>query len=80
VYLPLPLPWQNDTFASSLRQAGVQVRTMDHFAAGRTPVPHAVRISLNAAHTREQLRDGLRTIARMLQASSVPAEPIELPY
>jgi DNA-binding transcriptional MocR family regulator len=77
LYLPLPAPWQNDTFASSLRQAGVQVRTMEHFAAGRIPVPHAVRISLNAARSREQLRDGLRTIARMLQASAAPPPSAE---
>lgn len=67
LYLPLPKPWQANDFATSLRQAGVQVRTMEHFAAGRTPPPHAVRISLNAARSKDQLRDGLRTVARVLQ-------------
>ncbi len=66
LYLPLPEPWQADHFAKTLGQAGVQVRTMEHFAAGRTPPPHAVRISLNAASSREQLRDGLRAVARVL--------------
>lgn len=66
LYLPLPAPWQTDGFATALRQAGVQVRTMDHFVAGRTPAPAAVRISLNGAASKEQLRDGLRTLARVL--------------
>ncbi len=70
LYLPLPEPWQADSFAKTLGQAGVQVRTMEHFAAGRTPPPPAVRISLNAAASREQLRDGLRSVARVLHGSA----------
>lgn len=69
LYLPLPEPWQADSFAKTLSQAGVQVRTMEHFAAGRTPPSHAVRISLNAASSRELLRDGLRVVARVLHGA-----------
>ncbi len=69
LYLPLPEPWQADSFSKTLTQAGVQVRTMEHFAAGRTPPPHAVRISLNAASSKEQLREGLRAVARVLHGS-----------
>ena len=78
LYLPLPEPWQSDSMASALRQAGVQVRTMEHFAAGRAPIPQAVRISLNAAHSREQLRDGLRTIARVLHSTAARAAAADL--
>ena len=47
LYLPLPEPWRAGPFAAALRRAGVLVRTMDHFAVGRMPTPHAIRISLN---------------------------------
>ena len=66
LYLPLPAPWQTDGFVTALRLAGVQVRTMEHFVAGRTPPPAAVRISLNAAASRQQLHDGLRRLALVL--------------
>jgi hypothetical protein len=39
---------------------------MDHFAVGRTPAPHAVRLSRNAVASREQVRSGLQTVAAVL--------------
>lgn len=66
IWLPLPEPWRADQYAATLRQAGVLVRTMDHFAVGRSPAPHAVRISLNAAASPEQLRSGLQTVVAVL--------------
>ena len=71
VWLPLPEPWRAGPFAAQLRRAGVLVRTMDHFAVGRSPVPDAVRISLNAAPSLEQLRLGLQTVLATLK--QVPA-------
>ncbi len=67
VLLPLPEPWRAGQYAATLRQAGVLVRTMDHFAAGRTPAPQAVRISLNTPASLEQVRSGLRQIVAVLQ-------------
>jgi DNA-binding transcriptional MocR family regulator len=69
VWLPLPEPWRAGQFAAVLRQAGVQVRTSDHFAVGRSPAPHAVRISLNATHDLEQLERGLATLAATLHGA-----------
>ena len=66
LWLPLPEPWRAGQYAATLRQAGVLVRTMDHFAVGRSPAPHAVRISLNAVASLEQLRSGLQTVAAVL--------------
>lgn len=71
VWLPLPEPWRAGPFAAQLRRAGVLVRTMDHFAVGRSPVPDAVRVSLNAAPSLEQLRLGLQTVLATLK--QVPA-------
>ena len=76
VWLPLPEPWRAGDFAARLRRAGVLVRTMDHFAVGRSAVPDAVRISLNAPASPEQLRQGLQTVLATLQATPVvPMDP-----
>lgn len=68
LYLPLPEPWSVADFTARLRQAGVLVRTMDHFAAGRGTPAAAVRISLNAADSVEQLRQGLHVLTSVLHA------------
>jgi len=39
IWLPLPEPWRAGQFAAALRQAGVLIRTADHFAVGRSPAP-----------------------------------------
>ncbi|MDH4479734.1 MAG: PLP-dependent aminotransferase family protein [Rhodoferax sp.] len=62
IWLPLPEPWRAGQFAAALRQAGVLVRTADHFAVGRSPAPHAIRISLNAPASVEQLEAGLQML------------------
>ncbi len=74
LYLPLPEPWTIPDFTARLRQAGVLVRTMDHFVAGRGTPPSAVRVSLNAADSNEQLRQGLQRLAAVLHAGAAPAE------
>lgn len=73
LYLPLPEPWTVPLFTARLRQAGVLVRTMDHFAAGRATPPSAVRVSLNAAESIAQLGQGLQRLASVLHAGA-PAE------
>ena len=71
LYLPLPEPWRSESFTAALRQAGVMVRTMDHFAAGRQAPPRAVRISLNAAGSVAELRAGLQIVARVLHGAPI---------
>ena len=66
IWLPLPEPWRAGQFAAALRQAGVLVRTADHFAVGRSPAPHAIRISLNAPASVEQLEAGLHILKAMI--------------
>lgn len=85
VWLPLPEPWSAAGFSQALRQEGVLVRMADQFAAGRAPVPHAVRISLNTASSLEQLQEGLETVARVLaiapseQYQDLPRTPARRP-
>jgi len=71
VWMPLPEPWRASQFAAALRQAGVLVRTADHFAVGRSAAPHAVRISLNAAPTAQDVQAGVKTLLAMLAGTSV---------
>ena len=66
IWLPLPEPWRAGQFSATLRQAGVLVRTADHFAVGRSSAPHAVRISLNAARSVADVETGLAAIAAVL--------------
>jgi DNA-binding transcriptional MocR family regulator len=56
----VPEPWRAGQFAGALRQAGVLVRTADHFGVGRSPAPQSVRISLNAPANIELLEKGLQ--------------------
>ena len=67
IWLPLPEPWRASQFSAALRQAGVLVRTADHFAVGRSPAPHAVRISVNAAQSCAEVASGVRMILGLLQ-------------
>ncbi len=66
LYLPLPASWTVTRFSAALRQAGVLVRTMDHFAAGRGTPAAAVRVSLNAATSIDDLRQGLQALATVM--------------
>ena len=66
IWLPLPEPWRAGQFSAALRQAGVLVRTADHFAVGRSAAPHAVRISLNAAKSCAEIAGGVQTILSVL--------------
>ena len=68
IWLPLPEPWRAGQFAAALRQAGVLVRTADHFAVGRSPAPHAIRISLNSAASVAQLEEGLTVLRALLDS------------
>jgi DNA-binding transcriptional MocR family regulator len=66
IWLPLPEPWRAGQFAAALRHAGVLVRTADHFAVGRSAAPHAIRISLNAPASIEQLEAGLHILKTLI--------------
>ncbi len=71
VWLPLPEPWRAGQFAAALRQAGVLIRTADHFAVGRSAAPHAVRLSVNAAPTVADIERGMRILLAVLRGSAM---------
>ena len=68
LWLRLPEPWRGDAFAAEARARGVLVTPAEAFAVGREPAPHAVRICLGAARTREALARGLDAVAELLRA------------
>jgi DNA-binding transcriptional MocR family regulator len=68
LWLPLPEPWRAGQYSAALRQAGVLVRTADHFAVGRSPAPHAIRISLNGPHSIDHLVVGLKRIRALIDS------------
>jgi DNA-binding transcriptional MocR family regulator len=72
VWLPLPAPWRSESFTVEARRRGVAVTPAEAFLVGRDQAPHAVRICLGAARSREELETGLKRVAETLAA---PPEP-----
>jgi DNA-binding transcriptional MocR family regulator len=58
VWFEIPEPWRCATFVKSAEQAGICVLTGEAFSFSQSPL-HAVRINLNAARSREDLRKAL---------------------
>lgn len=66
IWLPLPPPWTADAFTAEARKNGVCVTPGGSFAVGR-PRLEAVRASISAVPSREELERGLRILAGMLR-------------
>lgn len=73
LWLQLPEPWRSADFAAQAQKRGVIVTPSEAFVVGREASPHAVRVCLGSARTREQLERGLRLLAALLQSSPEPA-------
>ena len=71
LWLPLPPPWRSSTFVDALRQRGVAVDPAFLFAVGPLAEPHAIRISLSAARTRERLRRALGIVREVLTTGPI---------
>ena len=69
LWLPLPPPWRTTTFTAALRERGVAVDPSSAFAFDPATAPHAVRISLSAAASRERLARALTVVAETLSAA-----------
>jgi len=66
LWLPLPPPWRTSQFVVAARERGVVVDPGSAFAVDRDQAPHAVRVSLSAASSRERLRHALSILAALL--------------
>ena len=71
LWLQLPPPWRAEEFCTQARARGVGVLPAESFAVGRSAAPHAIRISISAARSRQDLERGLRILAEL--ASAPPA-------
>jgi DNA-binding transcriptional MocR family regulator len=65
-WLQLPEPWNGNAFSRAAHQSGVGVLSGEAFAVGRDSVPHAVRINVGAARSREDLRRALESLRGIL--------------
>ena len=72
IWLELPEPWRSEEFIAQARRRGVLVTPPEAFVPGREEAPHAVRVCLGAARTREQLEKGLRIIRELCKSSPKP--------
>ena len=68
VWLPLPARWTAGAFTGALRERGVTVAASEAFVVGDSPVPRAVRLSVTAPATHDELRQGLGVVASLLEA------------
>lgn len=73
LWLALPEPWRSDAFVDRAHQRGVAVASAEAFVVGRDPAPHSVRLSLDAPSTREELAEGLATLAQLLEQPATRA-------
>ncbi len=71
LWVPLPAPWRSSTFTDAARAGGVAVDPAFLFAVGPEREPHAFRISLSAAKTRERLARALGVIRDILTTGPI---------
>jgi DNA-binding transcriptional MocR family regulator len=76
LWLPLPPPWRTAEFTAAVRDRGVAIDAGSSFAIDPATAPHAVRVSLSGAASRERLRRALAVLAETLDA--VPARRREV--
>lgn len=72
LWLALPEPWRAEEFTAQARSRGIAVAPAELFAVGRTPAPHAVRLSLGAVADEGALHRGLDTLADLLASPPTP--------
>jgi len=73
-WLELPEPWRPAEFVACARRRGVAVAPADVFAADRSAVPAAVRISLLPVPDLERLEADLRTLTDILDRPGAPGD------
>jgi DNA-binding transcriptional MocR family regulator len=66
VWLRLPSGWRASTFARMAEAEGVLVRSADEYALIHGRAPHAVRLALNGALSRDETREACLRLARLL--------------
>ena len=72
VWLTLPEPWRAEALVAEARLRNVAVTPAEPFAVVRDGMPNAVRISVGATRTADQLHQGLEILVEMLRGEPEP--------
>lgn len=76
LWLELPPTWQVDRFVREARARGVVVTGSDPFTVEPAAAPAAVRVSLSAPATRDEVAAGLQVLAELLARGPAPEPAI----
>ena len=76
LWLRLPEPWRSESFAAEARARNVLVTPAEAFVIGRAQPPHAVRLCVGAARSRETLARGLAGVAGLLRDASASGRAV----
>lgn len=68
-WLPLPSPWRGSDFVAAAEDLGIALAPGEAFATGRGHAPPAVRLSLSAPRSLDELEGALRTLRDLLSTS-----------
>jgi DNA-binding transcriptional MocR family regulator len=75
LWLRTPVQWNRAALVEALRLQGVLVLASDMFATDPAEAPAAIRVATGSPATQDELREGLRTIVRVLESSPRLATP-----
>jgi len=67
LWLNLPEPWRATDFANAVKNRNVVIIDAERFVIGRSPAPHAVRVSLTSPRTGDLMEKGLNIIADLMR-------------
>lgn len=70
IWMTLPEQWRVADFVKAANDRNVMTMESERFVIGRGVAPHAVRISLTSAQTRELFIEGLKIISDLLDSPS----------
>lgn len=67
-FVELPSHWSSSTFVNHAMRRGIGVASSDSFAVGDPQTPNALRLSIGATESADELRMALETIGTMLDS------------
>ena len=68
VWLTLPEPWRARELVAAARRQGLTLMDTEMFVPGRNTTPHAVRVSITAPRSHDELRTGFSRLRAILSA------------
>ena len=70
IWLNLPEPWRVTDFVKAAKDRNTIAMESERFIIGRGVAPHAIRLSLSSAQTKELLIEGLKTVVDLVGSPS----------